>query len=1322
MQQNACPEITINTFLRGLCSGRSLLTTLWICLVTAQSATSQVVVDASLGAESSTLSSDEIGLPNGGSGTAMLPGLRVQGGAGRGENLFHSFEQFNVWDGQWVFFDNPVGIEQILTRVTGGQPSQILGTLGVDGPANLFLLNPQGIVFGPNAQLDLKGSFAASTGSQLSFEDGAMFHAIQPETSLLTMSAPVGVRLGNALPQGDLQNQANLAIATGQQLALLGNNLLNQGSIQASGGMVKLLGNRVELLDPSLEGLSDAASLVVEANDDIMLADAIDDRFDFAPGNGEVRLTADANGDGVGAFVMDPSDSIRTFGRNLSIAGASLSLGNVDTSATPLNEAGELLATSQTTDLVTDVALTRITGQLTDPTDIDLYRIQVSGQEPFSASTVDNSPVDTRLFLFDAQGRGIYSNDNSFDCNCQQSSITATAPLAPGTHYLGVTNNGSAPQSQAGAIFPDGFETLNFSALEGPTGAGGGGALTAWNGQPVGDVGGYGIQLTGVLGSASQFSEMLVMDSGQLNLIATQGDLVVGKLTTAASGTGGDMSLTASRGSIRLNDHVNALGSAGTGGNVSLMAQGGITFGPQVFLFTDGQLSGDVDLEAGGDIVLQNGLISLRTLGNADAGLGEAGFGESGLGGGFVIVGRSLQLQDGSQIIAETDGSASLKDSRVVVQEDVLLGGFGQVNRFNPFALLVNQVGTPGTGDGGNLTLEAGQSLEVSGAAFLGTRSFGRGNAGDLTIRADEVRVVGAVQVPPEFQFEAGESVFESELGTEAELESDEILLQGGFSGGVAQPFEITEANAGDILIQARRLLVQDGGEISAGTHSRGDGGNVTLIAQEVIISGQTFGENSEVETETVPEFLGARAPEGNAGNLRIESNRLQVTDGGKISTGSLALGGNAGRLEIVTRELEVGGGFVAPDGEVETSEIVSEVLSPAEEEVQGDLDRSFGGVGGSIDITTEQLIVRDGGRISVSTEGNGPAGDLRLRANSVTLSGEFVPGGNSDEGPVTSGLFASSEVEGQAAGNIELSFRESLVLSDRAAISANTQGNQGNITATGGTLLLSNGGSITTNAGGDFTGGNITLNVDNLIATPELGNNDITANAASGSGGQIRIQTRSPILGFQVTPALVFQANNLTPATSPSNDIAAFSQFNPEIDTGRVEIEPPELDPSEGLNELPSDLVDPSDRIMVGCPASKGNRFTISRQGGLPPDPRRGLRSSSISRDIRLSRGTATVPRASSPQQRQSRVTIALTKPNATTSGSKLTEAQTWSRDRQGNIQLLAARHQAVALTSEALASNSLAPAPTYCSVQQDGSPQAQDEVQVPTTVGRPQ
>ncbi len=77
----------------------------------------------------------------------------------RGANLFHSFREFNVEEGRSAYFTNPAPIENILSRVTGDNPSQILGKLGVLGNANLFLINPNGIIFGQNASLDVRGSF-----------------------------------------------------------------------------------------------------------------------------------------------------------------------------------------------------------------------------------------------------------------------------------------------------------------------------------------------------------------------------------------------------------------------------------------------------------------------------------------------------------------------------------------------------------------------------------------------------------------------------------------------------------------------------------------------------------------------------------------------------------------------------------------------------------------------------------------------------------------------------------------------------------------------------------------------------------------------------------------------------------------------------------------------------------------------------------------------------------------------------------------------------------------------------------------------------------
>jgi filamentous hemagglutinin family protein len=120
----------------------------------------QIIPDRSLGSESSVVITDVI---------KGIDSDRIDGGAIRGSNLFQSFQEFNVREGRGAYFSNPSGIANIFSRVTGGNISQILGTLGVLGNANLYFLNPNGVVFGPNAQLDIKGSFLATTADSFQF-------------------------------------------------------------------------------------------------------------------------------------------------------------------------------------------------------------------------------------------------------------------------------------------------------------------------------------------------------------------------------------------------------------------------------------------------------------------------------------------------------------------------------------------------------------------------------------------------------------------------------------------------------------------------------------------------------------------------------------------------------------------------------------------------------------------------------------------------------------------------------------------------------------------------------------------------------------------------------------------------------------------------------------------------------------------------------------------------------------------------------------------------------------------------------------------------
>lgn len=240
-------------------------------LISGNCVLAQIKPDRTLGTESSAATPKVI---NG------IPTDQIDGGALRGGNLFHSFEQFSVLTGHVAYFNNPLSIQNIITRVTGDSISSIDGSLKANGTANLLLINPHGISFGRNASLNIGGSFLGSTASSLNFADGTQFNATASKTKpLLTINVPIGLQLGTnpgaIRVQGTGHNLTTpaflyspilgaggssdgLRVLPGKTLALVGGNIaIEGGKLTAEGGRIDLGsvgGHERVSLNPTVSG------------------------------------------------------------------------------------------------------------------------------------------------------------------------------------------------------------------------------------------------------------------------------------------------------------------------------------------------------------------------------------------------------------------------------------------------------------------------------------------------------------------------------------------------------------------------------------------------------------------------------------------------------------------------------------------------------------------------------------------------------------------------------------------------------------------------------------------------------------------------------------------------------------------------------------------------------------------------------------------------------------------------------------------------------------------------------------------------------------
>jgi filamentous hemagglutinin family protein len=163
----------------------------------------------------------------------------INAGEQAGANLFHSFSDFSVPNGGEAYFNNSADIKNILSRVTGGNISNIDGLIRANN-ANLFLINPAGVILGDGARLDLGGSFYGGTADSILFPDGVEFNANNTNTPVLTINAPIGLNLRDN-PADVTVRSSNLTVLPGQDLSLVGGNInLDGANINALGGEVNL--------------------------------------------------------------------------------------------------------------------------------------------------------------------------------------------------------------------------------------------------------------------------------------------------------------------------------------------------------------------------------------------------------------------------------------------------------------------------------------------------------------------------------------------------------------------------------------------------------------------------------------------------------------------------------------------------------------------------------------------------------------------------------------------------------------------------------------------------------------------------------------------------------------------------------------------------------------------------------------------------------------------------------------------------------------------------------------------------------------------------
>jgi filamentous hemagglutinin family protein len=1122
----------------------------------------------------STLSSESSRIAPSNSSNGVSSDL-IDGGAQRGINLFHSFSQFNINDGEKAYFVNPTGVINILTRVTGGTESRIFGTLGVNGTANLFLMNPNGILLGKNASLDVRGSFVGTTADGIKFADGKFFSAkSNQEAPLLSISTPIGLQFGGN--QGNITNQSqSLSLQPNQSLLLIGKDVnFDAAKIQITDGSVELAGVR-GTGDIGLSTDSDRFGIIFPSNLE---------RGNMSLINGsKVNVT----GGGIGSIAINSS--------NFEMSGGSEIIAGI----------GEnLTATSQKSRDINIQAANKIS--LTEGSLIANY----------------TNPS---------------SNGNGGDINVNTNFLALVGGRIS-TRTLGTGNAGNI-NIKAGEVY------VNNPTYKLP------GRNNLQEDKPALDASNYKNDASdgksrglGVSGNISIFADRDITLIGQGQ---DSENKVISTYSAFGGKGGGSISLNAN-GSVYLsNAYVGSPSFDGAQADISIFGKElvSIVANSRIRSGTKGPRAGDITIQSSGLVILKNSFI------NSNVGGTNSQAGNISIQSGDIYISQLLNRPQDAALNSISEGKGYSGRVSLIAQNNIDLIG----NNLNIGNLVISTFANINALQGGDISLKA-NSINLRNA-YLKSGSE-RGNGGNISLLG-----ANSISVLENSSLLSGSNAAKSgniNLESSGDILIEQSLLLSGVGGRKDTP----NAIGGDINLNGRSILIMNGSEITARASREavkqlpgGTSGNIRANAtKEVVISGKNsypFPENTRPTKTVYSALLTGSGPTANGigGDITINAPRVQISDGGSLraesqsafpggnitvnaqtldinSGGKIlasALGsGSAGNITLnTTKRITISG--VNPNI-ANTFKLVAQSEGQEEANIKFGIDNPASGIfastsktstgrGGDVAIATQNLIVNKGATISVSSEGLEAAGNINIKTGSALFDNQ---------------------------ASITANTRNS-----------NTNREQATINLSSDSLILRRGSSITTNATGEnVIGGNININ-SGIIAAFE--NSDISANSTDFRGGRVKINTQG-IFGIQ-------PRNLLT----PQSDITA-TGASPDLQ-GTTEIIQPDVDPTEGLIELPTQIVDASNQISQLCPRGELafrrplSKFIITGRGSLAPSPLNPLPGKLGLRQL-ASLDTSSSPPTSNSQSPTS---------------SPIVEAQGFIKVADGTIMLVAQAPQSI-------------------------------------------